>query len=150
MPTLSTQAREPELDADHSVIVIEDTNWSPSDNLPRTPLRNAANRHSIFSTARARHTQSHQLSAPQLLPYLDFDTARHRPDILTLSRGTNKINNPQFGDIFFLVWILDFSPTADSVATFFLWPLLCCHSTTREPCLDGARPLRRGNCHAVA
>ena len=46
-PTLSTQTREPELDADHSVIVIEDTNWSPSDNLPRTPLRNAANGHSI-------------------------------------------------------------------------------------------------------
>ena len=77
-----------------------------------------------FSTARARHTQSHQLSAPQLLPYLDFDTARHRPDILTLSRGTNEINNPQFGDIFFLVWILDFSPTADSVATFFYGPNL--------------------------
>ena len=29
------------------VIVIEDTNWSPSDNSPRTPLRNAANGHSI-------------------------------------------------------------------------------------------------------
>ena len=88
VPTLSTQTREPELDADHAVIVIEDTNRSSPDSLPHNPLRNAANGHSISS--RPLCSTHHQVTSCQHLNngrILVFDSARPCPDHLTSPSG---------------------------------------------------------------